>query len=104
MRLTYEQINEILSPFEATHSEAAMREGWCLSNAWGSSDDQIQVQRLDNPEDVLAAYGFLPPLHDGDSVAWAIVGAGTGPHHIAAREILQKFSPGEYLAVMSGRT
>ena len=89
---TEKEIEEILAPWTAEHMAAAQLEGWDLWTTTSDSQAQVQVQRIDDPNEVPAG-GF----HLGGD-AQAMVGArtGTGAHHSAARKIIHDHFPEEW--------
>jgi hypothetical protein len=90
----------IRAEWNGAHSNAAHREGWCLSECDGSMYGPLQVQRLDSPEDAPLEDGTLPPYLASEDVAHALVKAGTQPHHAAALDLLRRFNPDELDRVM----
>lgn len=88
-----------LEAFEKQHGEAALREGWVLSDTSGSENGPYQIQRVDCPEDHDS--GFPIPLLDSDNDAWTVVLTGQEPHHKAALEFIKGSNPIEYEAICS---
>lgn len=88
-----------LEAFEKQHGEAALREGWVLSDTSGSENGPYQIQRVDCPEDWES--GFPIPLLESDNDAWTIVLIGREPHHKAALEFIEESNPIEYEAIRS---
>jgi hypothetical protein len=92
-----EEANTALDAWENAGADAALREGWILSE---TSHDTIECQRIDDPdawcEDGL---DFMPPKLASEAEAWRIVIMGTQPHHIQARKLLAEHSPKEWDAM-----
>lgn len=82
-------------------ADAALREGWVLSPCSGDTKHALQVQRVDDPAST--GRDFDIPLLRDDSQAWAIVKAGTGPHHEIAKELLGIYGPAELQALLQYR-
>lgn len=72
------------------HCDAALREGWCISDSQGSENSPWQVQKIDCPDDIDDI--AVPELKE-DEDAWLRVRTGTGLHHSLARQFLSTFVP-----------
>lgn len=86
------------------HDQAALREGWVLSECHGARHGPLQVQCVDDAAALQAAWS-LPlavPALDSDLDAWALVRDGVQPHHQAARELLACFNPIELGCIALG--
>ncbi len=76
--------------WHAEHAAAAQAEGWCIFEAEGSIDNTpLQLQRCDEAE-----------ILDSDYDAWALVKAGTQPHHTEAMALLKQHSLPEWVQIM----
>lgn len=86
------------------HRDAALREGWILSPADGSTHGVLQVQSVDDPPLIDLTWGlpFTVPALASDSEAWALVRDGTAPHHLAAHALLAQFNPAELGCISLG--
>lgn len=68
----------------------AWEEGWDVFNA----GDDIQIQRIDDPESILEAHGIHVPALDNDADAWKIVFEGVqrgSALHLAAWEAISDY-------------
>lgn len=85
-----------LAAWPSEFDRAGLREGWVLSRT-NVKETPIQCQKIDFPNECEDdGLDFTPPKLENDSDAWAIVMAGTQPHHEQARQILSATSPVEY--------
>ena len=78
------------------HRAAASAEGWDIFWSTGSAyyAEQFQLQGFDCEDEDCPA-----PFAGDDGAAWHHVWAGTGAHHVAAREFLREYSPEEYARI-----
>ena len=86
------------------YDQAALREGWVLSECHDSRHGPLQVQCVDDAAALQAAWSlpFVVPALDSDLDAWALVRDGVQPHHQAARELLACFNPIELGCIAMG--
>lgn len=82
------------------HSLAASREGWDIFETFGSPDGPWQVQRVDDPDEVVADATVTVQRLNGDSDAWLLVHHGKEAHHAAAREFIKENSPVEWKSIV----
>lgn len=73
--------SQAIQLWESTYQQAAIAEGWDLF----CNEDALQIQRHDES-------GKL----ESDSSAWELVAQGKELHHIAASEIIKRFSEKEW--------
>lgn len=90
------QIEEILKGWTPEYMDAAQREGWDLFTTTSEDGEPVQVQRIDDPEELPSGLATHLP---NDDAAMAIVFAGTGAHHLAARAIIKEYFPKEWANV-----
>lgn len=91
--------NQKHTEFETQHGEAALREGWVVSDTSGSENGPYQIQCVVCPEGHDS--GFPIPLLDSDNDAWTVVLTGQEPHHKAALEFIKEANPLEYDSIMA---
>ena len=91
--MTHLEIEKILDAWTPEHADAAQREGWDLFTTTSDDGEPVQVQRIDDPEELPSGVATHLP---SDCVALAIVFAGTGAHHLAARTIVKDHFPKEW--------
>lgn len=82
--------------FTEEHAKAGFREGWLISQCFGSEYGEWQVQKIDDPADRADEFGEgIAELPD-DNAAMLMVRTGTGEHHAAARAFIQAHNPIEW--------
>lgn len=92
-----------LSRWDPDLELAALKEGWILSESYGSENGPLQVQRVDDPQAVREAdssIDFEIPTLASDDVAWERVREGSEAHHLVARELLARYNPSELTLLM----
>lgn len=85
------QNSTIWSPWTPAHQMAAQCEGWDLF----SVGDEIQVQRMDDPIELMAIAPEAKHL-SSDLDAFIIFWEGKGDHHEVARSIVRDHSAKEW--------
>jgi hypothetical protein len=87
------------------HDEAALREGWFLSDACPDAErGPLQVQKADDAPTLQQSWAlsFPVPVLASDADARTLVRHGTEPHHVAARGLLREFNPDELDRIVCG--
>lgn len=77
----------------------AFREGWCISECFGSTYGNVQIQKVDDPEAWDQFAGEPCATLGSDADAWNIVMAGCMPHHEKARQIIREVCPQEWALI-----
>lgn len=83
-------------PWTSAHAGAALKEGWIISECFGSAYGPWQVQRRDDASEVPGT-----PQLENDEIAWDIVLAGSADHHAAARAFMKAHNPEDFKTMLA---
>lgn len=90
-----DRIKKALLNWTPKEINAALKEGWCLSEC-SAEKLKLQCQKIDDPEMASHEAGFEVPDLESDDIAIKLLFQGAEPHHILAKSIIQEYEPEEW--------